>query len=158
MCLFSEFRVVMSVAISAYLLYLCLFTHSGVQHLFLRHVPYVASFSGLSFFLLPFDILWRLFAPSHDVVSVHDSIYTCMIIEISSWIILCILAIFHFRVYNYIEHIIIYSSGKTEDYLRIWINISSSNLFPNRTNYFEFICIYIVKYCNSVLNWLIKYV
>jgi hypothetical protein len=115
-------------------------------------------FLWIVLFWLPFDILWRLFAPSHDVVSVHDSIYTCMIIEISSWIILCILAIFHFRVYNYIEHIIIYSSGKTEDYLRIWINISSSNLFPNRTNYFEFICIYIVKYCNSVLNWLINYV
>jgi hypothetical protein len=57
MCLFSEFRVVMSVAISAYLLYLSLFTHSGVQDLlcciFLRHVPYVASFSGLSFFDCP---------------------------------------------------------------------------------------------------------
>jgi hypothetical protein len=84
--LHSEFRVVMSVTISAlkrysvrlylqlfvgglmsYLRYLCLFVYSGIQHIlccvvFLlcfssSCVPFVASFSGLSFFDCPFGIL-----------------------------------------------------------------------------------------------------
>ena len=79
MCLRSEFRVVISVTISAwkpclvrlylhlfvggrmsYLRYLCLFAHSGVQHilccvfvlfsLVLFSLVYVASFSGFSLF------------------------------------------------------------------------------------------------------------
>ena len=48
-----------------YLRYLCLFTHSGVQHILCcvfvlissSCVPYVASFSGLPFFDCPFGIL-----------------------------------------------------------------------------------------------------
>ena len=49
----------------SYLCYLCLFVHSGVQHI-LRCVfvlfssscvPHVASFSGSSIFDCPFDIL-----------------------------------------------------------------------------------------------------
>jgi hypothetical protein len=50
----------------SYLRYLCLFAYSGVQHIsscvfvffvFPSCVPYVASFSGLSIFHFPFDIL-----------------------------------------------------------------------------------------------------
>jgi hypothetical protein len=80
----SEFRVVMTVAISAlkrcsvrlylqlfvggimsYLRYLCLFVHTGVQHilccifllfLLVLCTPYVASFSGLSIFDCPFGV------------------------------------------------------------------------------------------------------
>jgi hypothetical protein len=48
-----------------YLRYLCLFAHSGVQHILccvlfsflLPCAPYVASFSGLSIFDCPFGIL-----------------------------------------------------------------------------------------------------
>ena len=43
----------------------CLLMYSGVHHIlccvFLRIVPYVASFSGLSIFDCPFGILYRLF-------------------------------------------------------------------------------------------------
>jgi len=54
----------------SYLCYLCLFAHSGVQHiycvvflfcLFSSCVPYVASFSGLFIFDCCFGILLRLF-------------------------------------------------------------------------------------------------
>ena len=80
MSLCSRFRVVMSVAISARercsvrlclpLLIgglvsrsccLCLYVYSGVQHMsccnFLRCVPYVSVFSGLSIIECPFDVL-----------------------------------------------------------------------------------------------------
>ena len=53
----------------AYLRFLCLFVHSGVQHrlccvffcLSSSCVAYVASFSGLPMFDCPFGILYRLF-------------------------------------------------------------------------------------------------
>ena len=49
--------------------HLCLFAHSSVQHIlccvfalfFVALYPYVARFSGLSFFDCPFGILQRLF-------------------------------------------------------------------------------------------------
>ena len=50
----------------SYLRYLCLFAYSGVQHIVSNCycsscAPYVASFSGLSFFDCPFGILQHLF-------------------------------------------------------------------------------------------------
>ena len=46
----------------SYLRYFCLFAYSGVQHICSSSVPYVASFSGLSFFFYyPFGILLLLF-------------------------------------------------------------------------------------------------
>jgi hypothetical protein len=48
----------------SYLCYLCLLVYSGIFVLLffvLCTVPYVASFAGLSFYDIPFDIIERLF-------------------------------------------------------------------------------------------------
>ena len=53
----------------SYLRYLCLFAYIGVQHIFFCEfssscVPYVASFSGLSFFYCPFGNVYLNFVTS----------------------------------------------------------------------------------------------
>ena len=77
----------------SYLRYLCLFMHSGVQHtlccVFLRlRVPYVASFSGLSIFDCPFDILLRLLTRGYRTISFNKTEVSCMLQTNNTWLTL----------------------------------------------------------------------
>jgi hypothetical protein len=58
-----DVKIIMFVGgLASYLRYLCLFAHSGIQHIFCflfssSCLPYAASFSGLSILYCPFGIL-----------------------------------------------------------------------------------------------------
>jgi hypothetical protein len=78
----------------SYLLYLCLFKHSGVQHMclwvfFLCCVPYVASFSKLSSFLFIIPLVFSDIYLLTDYTTEHSTMTSNFFLFIT---------IFHFTI------------------------------------------------------------